>query len=135
MSDRPGTVTFIGVLMLIQSAFSLAAGITVIFLADNEQIEEATGLAKDALVTSGWATIATAVVVGIVGALILTGSRVGRVLVAVAEGLAVVAAAYVMFTHHDGAFLFQGALTVGWAMFVLWALFNERADAYFENKA
>jgi len=135
MSNRPGTVTFIGVLMMIQAAFSLAAGIVVIFIADNEQIEEATGLSKDALTTSGWATIVSSVIVGLVAGLILTGSRVGRALVAIAEGIAVVAAAYVMFTHHDGAFLFQGALTVAWAMFVLWALFNERADAYFENKA
>jgi hypothetical protein len=135
MSNRPGTVTFIGVLMMIQAAFSLAAGIVVIFIADNKEIEEATGLSKDALVTSGWVTIVTGVIVGVVASLILTGSRVGRALVAVAEGLAVIGAAYVMFTHHDGAFLFQGLLTVAWAMFVLWALFNERADAYFENKA
>jgi hypothetical protein len=38
-----------------------------------------------------------------------------------------------MFTHHTGAFLFQGLLTIAIAIFVLWALYNERSEEYFES--
>jgi hypothetical protein len=37
-----------------------------------------------------------------------------------------------MFSHHEGAFLYQGLITVAVALFVLWALFNERSDAYYK---
>jgi hypothetical protein len=36
-----------------------------------------------------------------------------------------------MFTHHTGAFLYQGLITVAVSLFVLWALFNDRADEYY----
>ena len=40
------------------------------------------------------------------------------------------AAAFVMFSHHTGAFLY-GLITVAVALFVLWALFNDKAEEYY----
>ena len=45
--------------------------------------------------------------------------------------LHVAAVAFVMFSHHTGAFLYQGLITVAVALFVLWALFNDKAEEYY----
>jgi hypothetical protein len=63
---------------------------------------------------------------------LLRGGKGARILVTIVQVIAVASAAWTMFTHHTGAFLFQGLITTAIAIFVIWALYNERSEEYFD---
>jgi hypothetical protein len=129
---RPGVITFIGVILVLQAVLGGVAGIVLIALQSNASVLDATNATKSELLTAGIVALIVAAIQLLVGLGILGGSRVARGIVAFVQLINVAAAAWVMFTHHTGAFLWQGVVTIGIAVFVLWALFNDRADEYYE---
>jgi hypothetical protein len=131
MNKRPGVITLIGFLLLIGAAFTGVAGVVTIAFRNVDSVLESTGATTSELLIAGIVLLVVAAVQGLVGAGILAGSRVARGIVAFVQVVHVMAAAWLMFTHHTGAFLYQGLITVAIALFVLWALFNERADEYY----
>jgi hypothetical protein len=131
VTQRPGVITFIGVIMLIQAALNLVAGIVMIALNSQQRIIDETNLTSGELVTSGIISLVVGAIVGLVTLALLAGSRVARGLVAAVQVLLVISATWHMFFNHTGAWLFSGLLQVAIAVFVLWALYNEKADAYY----
>jgi hypothetical protein len=131
MQDRPGVITLIGWLLIIGAAFGAVAGIVSIAFRSTESVLEATGASSSELLIAGIIALVIAAIQGLIGVGILAGSRISRGIVAFVQVLNVMGVAYLMFTHHTGAFLYQGLITVAIALFVLWALFNDRADAYY----
>jgi hypothetical protein len=133
VNKRPGVITFIGFIMLLQAAFGGIAGIVLIALQSNQSVLDATAATKSELLAAGIVALIVAVIQLLIGLGILGGSRVARGIVAVIQVITVMAAAWSMFTHHQGAFLFSGLVQVAIAVFVLWALYNEKSDAYYES--
>ena len=131
MQKRPGVITLIGFLLLTGAAFGAVAGIVTIAFRNTDSVLESTGATASELLIAGILVLVVAGIQGLIGAGILAGSRVSRAIVAAVQVVHVMAAAFVMFAHHTGAFLFQGLITVAVALFVLWALFNDRADEYY----
>ncbi|MGD9957601.1 MAG: hypothetical protein AB7O74_15075 [Candidatus Nanopelagicales bacterium] len=132
MSPRPGVISFIGYVMILQAAFGAVQGVVSIALRNEARVLDALGgVTSGQLVVAGSASLVMAAIFAILGFGLLRGSRVSRGLVAAVQILHVMVASWSMFTHHEGAWLFTGLLTVGVAVFVLWALFNERSDAYY----
>jgi hypothetical protein len=131
MAQRPGVITFIGVIMLIQATLNIVAGVMLLALNTQQRIIDETGLSSSELVTSGVVALVVGAIILLVTLALLAGSRVARVLVTIVQVIAVAGAAWGMFAHHTGAWLFSGLLQVGIAIFVLWALYNEKADAYY----
>jgi hypothetical protein len=132
MQERPGVITLLGWLLIIGAAFSAVAGIVLIAFRSTEGILESTSTTSSELLVAGVLTLVVAAIQGLIGVGILAGSRFSRGIVAAIQVIHVAAAAYLMFSHHEGAFLYQGLITVAVALFVLWALFNERSDAYYK---
>jgi hypothetical protein len=131
MPRRPGIITFIGVLMLLHAALSLVGGVVLVALRTQRRVIEQTNLTSEDLLVAGVVALVLGVIYLVVALLLLSGSRVARGLVAAVQILSVMAAAWTMFTHHSEAFLFQALFQVAIAIFVLWALFNERSEDYF----
>lgn len=131
MTQRPGVITFIGVIMLIQAVLNLVAGIVMIALNGQQRIIDQTNLTSGELITSGVISLVVGAIVGLVTLALLGGSRVARGLVAAVQILLVISATFHMFFNHTGAWLFSGLLQIAIAVFVLWALYNERSDAYY----
>lgn len=131
MTQRPGVITFIGIIMLIQAALNLVAGVVMIALNSQQRIIDETNLTSGELITSGIISLVVGAIVGAVTLALLAGSRVARGLVAAVQVLLVISATWHMFFNHTGAWLFSGLLQVAIAVFVLWALYNEKADAYY----
>jgi len=131
VQKRPGVISFIGFIMVLQAAFGAVAGIVVIALRSTASVIDATGATDSELLFAGIVMLILAGIQGLVGLGVLGGSRVARAIVAVIQILNVMSAAWLMFTHHTGAFLYSGLLSVAVAVFVLWALFNEKADEYY----
>jgi hypothetical protein len=126
MQDRPGVITLLGWLLIIGAAFGAVAGVVLIAFRNSEGVLESTATTTSELLVAGVLALVVALIQG------LAGSRISRGIVAFVQVIHVAAAAYVMFAHHEGAFLYQGLITVAVALFVLWALFNERSDAYYK---
>jgi hypothetical protein len=113
--------------------FSGVAGIVLIALQTNDSVLAATNASKSELLAAGIVSVIIAAIQGFIGLGILGGSRLARGIVAFVQILGVAGATWLMFTHHTGAFLWEGVITIGVAVFVLWALFNEKADEYYSN--
>lgn len=134
MSQRPGVISFIGYVMILQAAFGAVQGVVSIAVRNEPRVLEALGgVTSGQLLVVGVAALVMAAIFALLGIGLLRGSRVSRGLVAAVQILHVMVAAWSMFTQHEGAWLFTGLLTVGVAVFVLWALFNERSDAYYAS--
>ena len=131
MQKRPGVISLIGYLLIIGAAFGAVSGIVTIAFRNTDSVLESTGATSSELLIAGVLILAVATIQGLIGAGILAGSRVSRGIVAFVQVVHVAAAAFVMFSHHTGAFLYQGLITVAVALFILWALFNEKADEYY----
>jgi hypothetical protein len=129
---RPGVISLIGWIILLQAFFGAVAGVTTIALRNTDAVIEATGATDSGLLFAGVWMLIVAVVLGLIGLGILGGSRVARGIVAAVEIIHVAGAAWLMFTHHEGGFLYQGLIAMGVAVFVLWALFSEKADEFYE---
>jgi hypothetical protein len=128
-------ITLIGVIMIIQATFTIVGGIVALALNTQDRLLQETSLTSSDLVTSGIVSLVVGGLVLIVALLLLSGSRLARGLIAAVQVINVAAATWFMFAHHTGAYVTQGLITVGVAIFVLWALYNERSDAYFESAA
>lgn len=134
MSQRPGVISFIGYVMILQAAFGAVQGAVSIALRNEARVLDALGgVTSGQLLVAGSAALVMAAIFFFLGLGLLRGSRVSRGLVAAVQILHVMVAAWSMFTHHEGAWMFTGLLTVGVSVFVLWALFNERSDAYYAS--
>ena len=131
MTQRPGVITFIGVIMLIQAVLNLVAGVVMIALNGQQRIIDQTNLTSGELVTSGIISLIVGAIVGLGTLALLGGARVARGIVAAVQVILVISATFHMFFNHTGAWLFSGLLQIAIAVFVLWALYNERSDAYY----
>ena len=128
---RPGVITFIGVILMLQGVFGAVGGVVLIALQTNQSVIDATGATKSELFTSGLVQLIISAIVILIALGILGGSRVSRGIVAAIQIINVAAASWAMFTHHQGAFLYSALITIAIAVFVLWALFNEKSDEYY----
>ena len=129
---RPGVITFVGFLLILGAVFTAVAGVAVMVYKNDASVIAETGATGSELMFAGIVMLIVGLIQLLVGIGILSGSRLARGLVAVVVILNVMSAAWLMFTHHTGAFLYHGLITVGVGAFVLWALFKGRADEYYE---
>jgi hypothetical protein len=129
---RPGVVTFIAVIVLIQAVIAAAVAITTFVLAGSERVQAETGLSLGGLVGTGIVEALVAVLLLIVGAGLLAGARGARLFVALVEGIRMVTAVVLIIVHLSGGYLFNGLITVIIGLFVLWALYvYQPSEDYF----
>jgi hypothetical protein len=135
--QRPGVVTFIGVILYIQAFLAAVSAIVLLAFRDDIQdfLEGAGSPLSDGSVTGTVIGEAiAAILLFIVGAGIMSGSRGMRLFVAIVEAVVMGIAVYTMVTHHAGAYLYRGFFTLLVGVFVLWALYgNDRSEAFFEG--
>jgi hypothetical protein len=119
--------------MIIQATMSVVAGIVLAALSGQQRIIDETTLDRAGLITAGIVSLIIGAIIFLVALALLRGSKGARILVTIVQVIAVASAAWSMFAHHTGAFLFQGLITTAIAIFVLWALYNERSEEYFNS--
>jgi hypothetical protein len=134
---RPGVVTFIGVILYIQAALAAVAAIMAFAyksrLADAISAQSGVEFSGDNLIWLGVIEAVMAVVLFLVASGIMRGSRGYRAFVAIVEGFRMATAFFYMLWHHDGPFVESGIITLLIGAFVIWALYHEKADEFFET--
>ncbi|MEN8239770.1 MAG: hypothetical protein ABFR53_11295 [Actinomycetota bacterium] len=130
--ERPGVVTFIGVLILIKSGISLVTAGALFLAVGGEQAASA-GTSDTSLVTAGILELLGALLLYIVAWYLLKGREGARLFVAVVIGLHLAATVWVMLDHGTGGYEFTGLISAAFSLFILWSLYgNERSDEYFK---
>jgi hypothetical protein len=134
---RPGVVTFVGVMILIQAFLNaVVAVVTLAFKDDvNEFLATQGGTASDASIT-GIAVGAgiAALLLFLVGNGILRGSRGWRLFVVLVQAANMGYALYMMISHPHSAFVTSGLVTLLIGVFVIWALYGHKeSEAFFES--
>jgi len=134
---RPGVVTFIGVILYIQAALAAVAAIMAFAyksrLADAISDQSGVEFSGDNLIWLGVIEAVMAVILFLVASGIMRGSRGYRAFVAIVEGFRMATAFFYMLWHHDGPWIESGIVTLLIGAFVLWALYHEKADEFFES--
>lgn len=134
---RPGTVTFVGVLLAIGAVLNAAIGIALIVEKDVEALQDIFGVTDpNVMVTTGVVELIIAGLLALVAWAIFSGANWARWAVAVVIGIRVAVAGWWLITHLDGGIHWNAILSIAFGIFILWALFgNKESSDYFEKAA
>ena len=136
---RPGVVTFIGVILFVQAFLAAVSAVVLLAFRDDVQdflADNGSALSDGSVTGTVIGEAIAAILLLVVGAGIMSGSKGMRLFVAIVEATVMGIALYTMVTHHAGAYLYRGFLTLLVGVFVLWALYgNERSEAFFEGSS
>lgn len=132
-SARPGVVTVVGIVVYLWAALSAIEAIAL-FLNRNDDIWTAVYGENEILVLALIQAL-IAIALFAVGFGIMNGAKWARLAVAIVVGLRLAALTWFMLGHLGrGAFTWTTALSVGLAVFVLWALYgNDRSETFYEG--
>ena len=134
---RPGVVTFIAVIMYVQSALAAVAGVALIIWR-NEVLDwleqEGAPLTDGGLTGTIIAEFVAAVLLLLAAAGLMRGSSGWRLVIAIVEGFAMALAVYTLIAHHVGGYVYRSVFTLFVGVFVLWALYgNDQSQRYFDE--
>ena len=137
MARRPGVVTFVGIVMLIQAFLAAVEGIVLLAFRDNIQdfLTEYGETISDSTSTGmAIGSLVVAVLLALAGFGILGGSRVWRLLTIIVVAIRMAFAVWAMIVHPHGAFFTTGLVTLLIGFFVIWALYGHKeSEEYFES--
>jgi hypothetical protein len=131
---RPGVVTFIGVILYIQALMAAVAAIVSIAFSGrlDDVVVNGVALSKNGIIVSGiWEAIMAVILLAVASG-IMRGSRGYRMFVAIVEGIRIASSLGFMLFHSGGAYVEAGFVSILISMFVLWALYHEKSDEFFE---
>jgi hypothetical protein len=136
VARRPGIVTFVGVILLIQAFLGLIEAIVLLAFRDNVQdflAEYGETLSDGTITGTAIGGLIAAVLLGLAGFGILGGSRVWRLLTVLVVSLRMAFALYAMIIHPHGAYFTSGLVTLLIGFFVIWALYGHKeSDEYYQ---
>jgi hypothetical protein len=133
--QRPGIVTFVGVVIYIQAILAAVAAILMMAFHGRllETLSGAIEVTSGALWGAAIAEALLAVLLLAVGAGVMRGSRGWRLFVLIVETLSVASAAWEIVFGYQGSLIYRAIVTFVFGIFVIWALYgNDRARSYFE---
>lgn len=132
---RPGVVTFVAILLYIQAAMALFAGVFSFLQRDNAEVQASLGLEADQFIWLLVVELAISVVLLIVASGIMNGARWARMLLTIGMGFRLVQAAlFATLGGVGGSGLIVAVLYAIIPLLVLWAVWgHERGEAWFHQ--
>ena len=136
VARRPGIVTFVGVILLIQAFLALVEGIVLLAFRDNVQdfLAEYGETVSDATMTgTAIGGLIAGVLLALTGFGILRGSRGWRLWTVLVVSGRMAFALYAMIIHPHGAYFTSGLVALLIGFFVIWALYGHKeSDEYYQ---
>jgi hypothetical protein len=127
---RPIGVSVIAVIAIIQGIIAIVAGIGFVVERNSDTLLEHIDRSSGTIATYGVTAIIWGAVALLVGFALWGGANWARILVAILQALYLAGGVYLLFAW-GGHYLWQGIWQILVAGFVLWLLFNPRADEFF----
>ncbi len=132
---RPGVVTFIAVILYIQSAMAAVAGVALIIWRNDvaDWLEqEGAPLTEGALTGTIIGEFIGAALLFLAAAGLMRGSSGWRVIIAIVQGITMGFAVYTLIAHHVGGLVYRAVFTLFVGVFVIWALYgNDESERFF----
>ena len=118
---RPGTVTFVGVLLAIGAVLNAAVGIALIVEKDVTALQDVFGVSDpNVMVTTGVVELIIAGLLALVAWAIFSGANWARWAVAVVIGIRVAVAGWWLITHLDGGIHWNAIISIAESVFPQW---------------
>lgn len=132
---RPGVITFVAVLLYIQGAMAIIAGVFAYIGRDDADVQASLGLESDQFVWLLVVELVLALVLFIVAGGIMNGARWARMLVTIGMGFRLVqAAAFATLGGTGSAVILTAVLYAIIPLMVLWAVWgHDKGEAYFHH--
>jgi hypothetical protein len=134
-AQRPGVVTFIGVVLYIQAFLAAVAAVSMAIWRNDilDYLDEhGTKLSDGAFTGSIVGEAIAAILLLVVANGIMRGSSGMRLFVAIVQCFSMGLAVYGLIAHHVGGYVFRGVFSLFVGIFVLWALYaNDESDRFF----
>ena len=132
---RPGVVSFIGVILYVQSFLAAVAAISLLVwrndildLLEREESPMSSGVFTGSIVGEA----VSAVLLFVVARGLMRGSNGMRLFVAIVQCLSMALAFYILIAFQVGGYVYRGVFTLFIGAFVLWALYgNDASDRFF----
>jgi hypothetical protein len=128
---RPAGVTFIAILTFLIAFASMVRGFLAIF--GNGSSLNPSDLAGSTGTAYGWVELGLGILIAVVGAGLLRGSGLARLLVTALMVVRIIAAIWVVLAFSGAAAVLASVLIGGIAVIVLLLLWNGRSDAFFNR--
>src|SRR5215212_3063241 len=128
---RPFLLSLVTILMIIGGALQVLAGVVLIVLNGNEDLQRDSGESAGTLVTLGLVALAFGVIQVWFATLLRRGSRFARAVVLVFEVLRIVGGVWTLIALHS-QYRLNAIITIAIALFVIWYLYgNQRSREFF----
>ncbi|HKY15455.1 MAG TPA: hypothetical protein VJM33_11070 [Microthrixaceae bacterium] len=131
---RPAGVTLLVILGYLNGIFTILTGIAVIVDRDEPELVVKAGMSPDQLLWLGIAAIWFGLIVMLIAATLGRGSEIIRILYAVVAVLNAGVGVYALVAL-EGEQQLAGAISVAFALLILYLLFNHRTEAWFEAQS
>ncbi len=135
--QRPGVVSFIGIILYIQAFLAAVSAISMLIWRNdilNFLEKEGSPLTSSAFTGTIIGEVIVAFLLLAVANGIMRGSSGYRLFVAIVQALSMASAIYILIAHHAGGYVYRGVFSLFIGVFVLWALYaNEESDRYFQT--
>jgi hypothetical protein len=131
---RPISVSVVAIVAFIQGIIAIAAGIGLVVERNDSNLLEHIDRSSGTLSTYGVISIIWGALALLVGYGLWHGGGWARIVVAILQILALAGGVYMLFAW-NGSYVWQGIWQIIVSLFVLWLLFNPRADEFFYRRA
>ena len=131
---RPISVSVVAIVAFIQGIIAIAAGLGLIVERNDASLLEHIDRSSGTLATYGVGSIIWGGLALLVGYGLWHGAGWARILVAILQILSLIGGILLLFSW-NGYYLWQGIWQIIVSLFVLWLLFNPRAEEFFHGRA
>jgi hypothetical protein len=130
---RPISVAVVAIIAFIQGSIAILGGLGFLIERNSSSLIEHIGRSSGTIATYGVVSIIWGALALIVGYGLWRAGNWARLVVAILQVLALAGGVYMLFAW-DGHYLWQGIWQIVVSLFVLWLLYNPRADDFFHSR-
>ncbi len=128
---RPGVVTFVGVVLVIQAIIAAAFAVVAFMERNNTEFQLVSGQTDTDLVVFAAVEGFFAILLFLIASGVLSGAQWARLVVAIVVAFRVFALSWWMIAHHAGGVHTAALVQIVIYVFVLWALYGHRESQEF----
>jgi hypothetical protein len=132
-AHRPFLLGFVAVLAMIQGAFAVIGGIALIIEHNDADLLRHVDVSSDTLAVFGWVLLVIGVIELFVAIGLWRGNDFARYVVAFLEIIHGAWGIYAVIAY-EGTYRWQGLWQLLFALVILYILFNQRSEAFFERR-
>ena len=131
---RPTGVAVVAIAAFIQGSLAIIAGLGFVIERNSSSLLEHVDQSSGTIATYGVSSMIWGALALLVGFGLWRAANWARIVVAILQVIALAGGVYMLFAW-DGHYLWQGIWQIVISLFVLWLVFNPRAEEFFHGRS